>query len=237
MLTQIFNGVNGTIKVLEDSLCDWRQFGFQKYEGNIELLGTDDWMIGKAIAIYIAKSNFMRHEIQGGRKYYKKYKQQSIKALTFKPEFQRFADLNLNNVAKKVGKDPKKITFVGIHNRRTDYLEFRRKRLGLDNLYEDYFDDAMAYFDEEYGDESTVVFIYVSDDMKWGRKALKNRKNLFFLGCGDGNKVDCIGKDLALLASCNHTITTHGTYSHWAAYLAGGEIYTEYGSIIPDAHV
>ena len=58
---------------------------------------------------------------------------------------------------------------MGIHNRRTDYLEFRRKRLGLDNLYEDYFEDAMEYFRDEYWD-TTVVFVYVSDDMKWGRR-------------------------------------------------------------------
>ena len=44
-----------------------------------------------------------------------------------------------------------------------------------------------------------------------------------------------VGKDLALLVNCNHTILSHGSYGHWAAYLAGGELYTEYGAIIPDA--
>ena len=139
-------------------------------------------------------------------------------------------------VSFQTGKNPSKLIYVGIHNRRTDYLEFRRKRLGLDNLYEDYFEDAMEYFREEYG-EDEVVFVYVSDDMKWGRRRLKEQKNIFFLGCGNGQSVECIAKDFALLANCNHTITTHGTYSHWASYLAGGEIYTEYGTIIPDAHV
>jgi len=232
----IFKNINETTKVLEDGLCDWRQFGFQKYEGSIDFLGAPEWKTGKAIEIFIAKENFMRHEIQGGRKFYKKYKKEAYHALEFKPEFQRFAELNLQNVAKKTGKNPSKLTFVGIHNRRTDYLEFRRKRLGLDNLYEDYFEDAMEYFREEYG-EDEVVFVYVSDDMKWGRRRLKEQKNLFFLGCGNGQSVECIAKDFALLANCNHTITTHGTYSHWASYLAGGEIYTEYGTIIPDAHV
>ena len=58
-----------------------------------------------------------------------------------------------------------------------------------------------------------------------------------FSGCGNGQDIDCIAKDLALLGNCNHTITTHGTFGHWAAYFAGGEIYTEYGTIIPDASV
>ena len=55
-----------------------------------------------------AKENFMRHEIQGGRKFYKKYKKEAYHALEFKPEFQRFAELNLQNVAKKVSKGKKK---------------------------------------------------------------------------------------------------------------------------------
>ena len=127
-----------------------------------------------------------------------------------------------------------KITFVGVHNRRTDYLDFRRRVLKLDNLYEDYFEDAAAYFNDDY---DNVAFVYVSDDMKWGRRKLKDKiKNMFFVGCGDGDSSDCIGKDLALLANCNHTITTHGSFSHWAAFMAGGEIYTEYGAIIPNAH-
>jgi Glycosyl transferase family 11 len=33
--------------------------------------------------------------------------------------------------------------------------------------------------------------------------------------------------------SCNHTIITRGTFTMWAAVLAGGEYYTEYGTIIP----
>ena len=98
----IFKNVNDTVKVLEDGLCDWRQFGFQKYEGNIEHLGNPDWKTGKAIEIFISKENFMRHEIQGGRKFYKKYKEESYKSLEFKTEFQRYAELNLQNIAKKV---------------------------------------------------------------------------------------------------------------------------------------
>ena len=90
------------MSVLEDSLCDWHQYGFRKYEGDVELLGTDSWMTGQAIEIYIAKENFMRHEIQGGRKFYKKFKKQSLEALTFKPQIQSYADINLRNIAKKV---------------------------------------------------------------------------------------------------------------------------------------
>ncbi len=83
----------------------------------------------------------MRHEIQGGRRYYKQYRDESERALTFRAPFRDFAFRELIAVAKKLRrnknlKSSAEITFVGVHNRRTDYLEFRRKRLGLDNLYE-----------------------------------------------------------------------------------------------------
>lgn len=44
---------------------------------------------------------------------------------------------------------------------------------------------------------------------------------------------DSVGYDLALLAACNHTIITWGSFSMWAAILSGGEYYSEYGVIVP----
>ena len=94
----------------------------------------------------------------------------------------------------------------------------------MENLYEEYFEDAIAYFKEEYGDpkvdNKNIVFVYVSDDMKWGRRKLKKlEEQIFFVGCGDGDKTDCIGKDFGVLSSCNHTITTHGTFGHWVSLI------------------
>ena len=33
-----------------------------------------------------------------------------------------------------------------------------------------------------------------------------------------------VGEDLALLAACNHSIISYGTFGMWAALLAGGEV-------------
>ena len=33
-----------------------------------------------------------------------------------------------------------------------------------------------------------------------------------------------VGEDLALLAACNHSIISYGTFGMWAAILAGGEV-------------
>ncbi len=49
-MSVIFEHVDA-IKVLETDLCDWRQFPFQKYEGDVELLGRPEWRVGKAIQV------------------------------------------------------------------------------------------------------------------------------------------------------------------------------------------
>jgi len=56
-------------------------------------------------------------------------------------------------------------------------------------------------------------------------------------GCGQPNYLECIGRDFALLSACNHTIITHGSLGLWGSFLAGGEIYTEYGVVVPEAFV
>ena len=49
-----FKNVDQTpVKVLEESLCDWDEFGFQKFEGSITNLGDQAWSQGKAIRVII----------------------------------------------------------------------------------------------------------------------------------------------------------------------------------------
>ena len=78
--------------------------------------------------------------------------------------------------------------------------------------------------------------------MPWGIKTFKDVKDLHFIGAGQnldettGKEIadpDAAAYDLALMVNCNHTIITRGTYTMWAAMLAGGEYYSEYGVIMP----
>jgi hypothetical protein len=50
-LDYYFENVKGTVKILEDSLCNWKDFGFEKYEGDIEKLGLPEWSQGKAVQV------------------------------------------------------------------------------------------------------------------------------------------------------------------------------------------
>ena len=105
---------------------------------------------------------------------------------------------------------------------------------------------GFSYFRKRY---KNVAFIYVSDDMNWGKQNLEkfSQDDIFFAGNGEvkkgGNKNDAqktkaneeleltskySSLDFALLSRCNHTIGSRGTFSIWAARYAGGEIFTEF---------
>ena len=92
------------------------------------------------------------------------------------------------------------------------------------------FYDAMESFREEY---HPVAFLYVSDDMAKGKILLKKnkKKDLFFVGTGNGDNPDDIGHDFALLVHSNHTVTSHGSFSLWAHILNNGDNYSEYGFV------
>ena len=57
------------------------------------------------------------------------------------------------------------------------------KKFGASNPFKKrYFHDAMDYFREDNEDGHTV-FLYVSDDMEWGRKNIRDKhKDLYFVG-------------------------------------------------------
>ena len=68
------------------------------------------------------------------------------KTLVYKPSIMTRMKIAMKQVAKKLGKKPKEVTYVGVHNRRTDSVEFIKKDWFQEPLREDYFEDAMEYF-------------------------------------------------------------------------------------------
>ena len=140
----------------------------------------------------------------------------------------------LESIARKMDrKANSQVTFVGIHNRRNkESLDHYKKYEAKKPLKKSYFYDAMDEMRESYDD---VAFLYVSDDMKWARKNIKDKENdLYFVGLGGGSFEENDAFDFALLCHCNHTIITRGAFSLWVAQWTGGEYYTEYGSLVPN---
>jgi galactoside 2-L-fucosyltransferase 1/2 len=175
------------------------------------------------------------------------------RAFTFRDEHQSAAEATINAIAdkftraqaakrakkgKKPLKKPKERVFVGIHSRRTDHVSYENAR-GRTDLKPSYFLQAMDLFREHFQQKlkKDVVFVYVSDDLEWGKKHVLPRVgsgDLFLAGEGLPDSVDSIGHDMAVLAACNHTIMTYGTFGFWSAFLAGGSVvlpqhFPEYG--------
>ena len=122
-------------------------------------------------------------------------------------------------------KTKKEIVFVGVHSRRTDHIFFEHRR-GYKPLKPVYFIEAMHLFREKFKKKSPV-FVFVSDDMEWGKSKFQHRvKDLYFDAGGDPENQDMIGLDFALLANCNHTIESHGSFSYFAGAFAGGLVVT-----------
>ena len=117
--------------------------------------------------------------------------------------------------------------YIGIHCRRTDHIQYEKIRKQK-SLQIQYFINGMHMFRkrfQKHNRHKRLIFIFVSDDMAWGKKSLKYRvptRDLYFGGDGDVDRTKSVGQDFALLASCNHTIESHGTFSYFAGAFAGG---------------
>jgi len=83
-----------------------------------------------------------------------------------------------------------------------------------------YFASAMRYFVDRF---ERVQFVVASNDVDWCRRNLdhfsttqQRHVNVTYL------RHQSRGHDFAVLASCQHSIMSTGTYGWWAAWLARG---------------
>uniref|UniRef100_A0A8C3HNQ6 L-Fucosyltransferase n=1 Tax=Chrysemys picta bellii TaxID=8478 RepID=A0A8C3HNQ6_CHRPI len=122
------------------------------------------------------------------------------------------------------------VTYVGVHVRRGDYVWVMPqvwKGVVADKAY---LEKAMGYFRDKYQEP---VFVVTSNGMEWCRENIDTSQgDVYFSGEG---KESSPGRDFALLAHCNHTIMTIGTFGIWAGYLAGGETIYLANYTLPDS--
>ncbi|XP_014214512.1 galactoside 2-alpha-L-fucosyltransferase 2-like [Copidosoma floridanum] len=133
-----------------------------------------------------------------------------------------------------------KPTYVGVHVRRTDYIDYLWQKLRVRPAPVDYYFKAMNYFDEKY---ENAIFVVASDNIGWCKYHLlsadrgKFRRIVFISSYEDPRGP---GKDLAVLASCDHAIIDYGTYGAFGAVLAAGEtivynVSTHFSTMIAEA--
>nr|XP_027209745.1 galactoside 2-alpha-L-fucosyltransferase 3-like isoform X2 [Penaeus vannamei] len=105
--------------------------------------------------------------------------------------------------------------WVGLHVRRTDYsAHVKLFRGGLPGV--GFLERAMAHFREKLG--GGVAFVAASDDPRFIKATLSRHADVYF---APGKPPEL---DMAVLASCNHSIITLGSFSFWTGFLTGGEV-------------
>ncbi|XP_007654621.2 galactoside alpha-(1,2)-fucosyltransferase 2-like [Ornithorhynchus anatinus] len=121
-------------------------------------------------------------------------------------------------------------TFIGVHVRRGDYVEFMPQHWRGVVADRGYLQQALDHFRRRY---EHPLFVVTSNGMQWCRDNINvSLGDVVFAGDGiEGHPAS----DFALLVQCNHTVMTIGTFGIWAAYLTGGETVYLANYTLPDS--
>ena len=104
-----------------------------------------------------------------------------------------------------------RLLYVGVHVRRTDYKEFLRKNWGGHAVSKLFFTRAMETYRERYP-RHKFLFLVVSDDLRWSKRMFLDVEDAVMAASagpvlrGKHGSNASTHFDLALQASCNHSI-------------------------------
>lgn len=115
----------------------------------------------------------------------------------------------LHRHSEKHSNETKNWTFVAVHVRRGDMVNHPH---GYMVAPKEYFYRTQNMFRALY---KHILFVVCSDDIRWCKDNLQNENTYFVTG-------NSPAVDMAVLSSCNHTITSVGSFSWWSAWLSSG---------------
>lgn len=111
------------------------------------------------------------------------------------------------------------VTLIGVHVRRGDMTSDDSVRHGYTTATGDYVTRAMEYFERRHN-RSRTLFVVCSDDYSWCNENIKSSSSSMIIVRPE-HVADTT--HLAILASCDHTVMTVGSFGWWGAWLAGGD--------------
>lgn len=141
-------------------------------------------------------------------RYFDRVKETVKKSFKFKQHLIQSANKYISEI------NPGKRPSVGVHIRRRDMNSAYHLARGYSVATAGFIKKAIEYFKKNVVDP---VFIVVSDDRDWAERYIID-KDVIHTRSGSPSA------DLALLANCNHSIVSTGTYGWWGAWLAGGRV-------------
>jgi galactoside 2-L-fucosyltransferase 1/2 len=144
-------------------------------------------------------------------KYFQEASVELRQQLHFREPLQNKANVLMNSILHQYSKSRKHVTLIAIHIRRTDKVNNTR---GYQVANTKYFQTAMRLFD----DHLFPIFILCTDDLQWSKANIFPKYRVKFIS---GNSPM---EDLALMASCDHVISSVGSFSWWAGWLSNGTV-------------
>jgi len=111
------------------------------------------------------------------------------------------------------------VILIGIHVRVHDMMFDANVERGYSVATPNYLSTAMEWYRNRLWHEQ-LLFILATDDREWCRN------NFPYSSSGQSPVVHTVAgpdsQDLAILAACNHSIITAGSFGWWAAWLSNG---------------
>ena len=205
---------NISLKSMKDAPADadWEEISYQQAPAKLEcrpgeggeprFFRITDWPVRNGIDVFHPFKGEMRKEFTF--------------SMSLQSEAQQFLQTARGSRSS--------VTYIGFHVRRTDFEAYVRKKYHRTLPDVEYFDRALDYYRRRFAD---ALFIVCSDDLDFVTERLRAKQSDDIVIAGNRDIGDP-GRDMALLAACNHSVVTVGTYGFWGAYLAGGTV------LVPD---
>ena len=137
------------------------------------------------------------------------------KQLVLRPHIKKLVKTSIQRILRKFRiKSRAEVTLIGIHIRRGDMTKDLLQVHGYQVASGVFIQRAVNFFSPY----SNKLFIVCSDDATWPRKHMPSNTRVEYVR---GNPAHI---DFGIMASCDHLITTVGTFSWWAGFLNTGKV-------------
>ena len=141
-------------------------------------------------------------------KYFHKYRDIILREFAFSSPIKDETNKFLSNIRTS----KTNLTLIGVHVRRGDFIT--HKDLGYTVATESYIARAVNYYQQRFN----CLFVIATNDRTWSELVFANLTNTQYVFTGMSSPY----ADISILSSCDHVITTTGTFSWWIGYLSKG---------------
>ena len=168
-------------------------------------------------------------------KYFHKYRDIILSEF----RFNQFIREHTNTFLSQIKSGKTNTTLIGIHIRRGDFLIQAKVDLGYTVATEDYLRKAVQYFQNKFN----CLFVIATNDRVWAESLFSKIVNIQYVFTGTSSPYNLVPRaipliekrcaldegdspyiDMSVISSCDHVITTTGTFSWWIGYLSKGTV-------------